>query len=114
MSKRKRIQPKRPADWRRIVGQWRKSGLSVREFCRRHKISETSFYQGRRGLGTSKASSGRKPVKDKFVEVNLTPLPDSPACLEIIWTEPPVVKIHPGCDAALLREALGFLAKQAC
>jgi hypothetical protein len=50
MSQRKQIQQKRQAYWRKVIQRRRKSGSSVREYCRRHKIPETSFYQGRRQL----------------------------------------------------------------
>jgi hypothetical protein len=36
--------------WRRIVRQWRGSGLSVREFCDWQALSEPSFYAWRREL----------------------------------------------------------------
>ncbi|MGH7135977.1 MAG: IS66 family insertion sequence element accessory protein TnpA, partial [Pirellulales bacterium] len=36
--------------WERCVSRWRKSGLSVREFCRREALSEPLFYSWRREL----------------------------------------------------------------
>ena len=41
---------KRESRWRRIIGEHRRSGLSVREFCRRGKLTETAFYYWRREL----------------------------------------------------------------
>jgi transposase-like protein len=114
MSKKKRAQQRHSTEWRQIIQQWRKSGLSVREFCRRHKIPQTSFYQGRRRLGVSKPTSHRKKTTDHFVEVNLSPLPTSPGGLEIVWSQPPVVKVHSGCDLSLLREALKLLGERTC
>jgi transposase-like protein len=35
---------RREARWRRIVRQHGRSGLSIREFCRRGKLRETAFY----------------------------------------------------------------------
>ena len=52
-------------DWRRIVREWRCSGLSVREFCDWQELSEPSFYAWRRELArrdeevASAASSSR-------------------------------------------------------
>ena len=36
------------AVWRDAIGRQAKSGLSVREFCRRNGLSEPSFYERRR------------------------------------------------------------------
>ena len=42
--------PDKEKFWREKVKSWRTSGLSIRAFCRRHNISETSFYAWRREL----------------------------------------------------------------
>jgi transposase-like protein len=36
--------------WRRAVAEYRRSGLTVREFCARRTLSEPSFYAWRREL----------------------------------------------------------------
>jgi transposase-like protein len=36
------------AFWRDAIGRQARSGLSVREFCKRHGLSEPSFYERRR------------------------------------------------------------------
>ena len=36
--------------WRRTVRQQRQSGMTIREFCRKHKVRETAFYFWRREL----------------------------------------------------------------
>ena len=38
--------------WRHLVKEWRRSGLSVREFCDWQALSEPSFYAWRRELAT--------------------------------------------------------------
>ena len=62
---------RREARWRRIIGDHRRSGLGVREFCRRGKLTETAFYFWRSELqrrqaehvsGGSAGRSGAKPV----------------------------------------------------
>src|SRR5579864_2530071 len=37
--------------WRRALREWRRSGLSVREFCDWQNLSEPSFYAWRREIG---------------------------------------------------------------
>ena len=43
--------------WRRIMGEQRRSGLTVREFCRRGGLAETSFHYWRRELRRRQAES---------------------------------------------------------
>jgi hypothetical protein len=54
MARRQRQQRRRSAakerHWRRMLGQWRQSGLSVRDFCDWRALSEPSFYSWRREL----------------------------------------------------------------
>ena len=40
----------REAFWRRIMAEFRKSGLTVRAFCRRRKLHESAFYFWRRTI----------------------------------------------------------------
>jgi hypothetical protein len=42
--------PDKERFWRKQVEAWQRSGLSVREFCRRRGLSEASFYAWRREL----------------------------------------------------------------
>lgn len=114
MSKEKSIRQRRQVDWQKVIQQWQKSGLSVRTFCRQEGIPVTSFYHGRRRLTASASTTHRQNPQNKFVEVNLrSPSTDS-ASLEIIWSQPAVVKVHPGCEPKLLREALSLLAERTC
>lgn len=40
----------REARWRRVVGEHKRSRLTIREFCRRGKLKESAFYFWRREL----------------------------------------------------------------
>ena len=114
MSKQKQIPQKRQAYWQKVIQRWQKSGWSVREFCRRHQIPETSFYQGRRRLAGFSSRPPRLVSKDPFVEVKLDPLPVSPTRLEIVWPQPPVVKVYAGCEEKLLEQTLRGLREPTC
>jgi transposase-like protein len=50
MAKGKDRDGRREARWRRIIQGHARSGLGVREFCRRGKLTETAFYFWRREL----------------------------------------------------------------
>jgi transposase-like protein len=43
-----RLDPHQEAAWRDAIRRQAQSGLSIREFCRRHRLSEPSFYERRR------------------------------------------------------------------
>lgn len=45
--------------WRDRVGRWRRSGLSIVEFCRREGISQASFFAWRKRLAGEDAARGR-------------------------------------------------------
>lgn len=50
MAKSKRRDRQREARWRGIIAEHGRSGLGVREFCRRSKLKESAFYFWRREL----------------------------------------------------------------
>ena len=50
MAKSKSRDRQREARWRRVIRDHGRSGLGVREFCRRGKLRETAFYFWRREL----------------------------------------------------------------
>jgi hypothetical protein len=94
--------------WRRIVRQWRKSGLSVRAFCAERRLSEPSFYSWRRTIAERDAQAAR------FVPVQVVP-DDEPEeapgnALELLLGER-VLRVGPGFDAPTLRRLLALLAE---
>lgn len=50
---------KKEAFWRRVIEGRAESGLSVRAWCRRHRVREASFYWWRRTLAGRDAASRR-------------------------------------------------------
>jgi len=42
--------PAKEAFWRDAMRRWKRSGLGIREFCRRERLAEGSFYAWRREL----------------------------------------------------------------
>ena len=53
--------------WRRWIGEWQASGLSVRAFCQRRGLTVASFYAWRRAL------QRRAAEKATFVPVQVLP-----------------------------------------
>ncbi|MBV9381551.1 MAG: hypothetical protein JO242_12875 [Streptosporangiaceae bacterium] len=91
--------------WRQWIGQWRTSGLSVRAFCDRRRLSAPLFYRWRRVLEQRAAASAA------FVPVDLAPddLPTSVGALELVLAGGRTVRVAPGFDAATLRQLLAVL-----
>ncbi len=48
--RQRRRDPEKERFWRRAFKEWRRSGLSVREFCDWQSLAEASFYAWRREL----------------------------------------------------------------
>jgi hypothetical protein len=91
--------------WRRWIGEWRASGLTVRAFCARRGLSEPSFYGWRRrleGLGAARAA---------FVPVQVVggEVPAQGSALELVLSSGRTVRVAPGFDAATLRALLTVL-----
>ena len=96
--------------WRRMVRQWRKSGLSVRAFCAERGLSEPSFYAWRRTLAERDATAV------PFVPLTVTPEPrpvtadnGSAGALELVLDAGRRLRIGPGFDGPTLARLLALL-----
>ena len=96
--------------WRRRIGEWQASGLSVRAFCERHGLTVASFYAWRRVLRR------RAAEKAPFVPVQVVAdaVPTQTSALEVILTDGRAVRVAPGFDAATLRQLLDVLEGRPC
>lgn len=96
--------------WRDRFTQHQQSGLSVREFCRLHQLSEKQFYVWRRNLLGSRRPPPKpatlKPVA--FVPIRLTTEP----VVEITLPSGLGLKLPLATDPALVTRLLA--AVQAC
>ena len=60
--------PKLERFWRTKLATWIGSGLNIRDFCRKHRLAEPSFYSWRReivardGTGAPKRAVAPKPT----------------------------------------------------
>jgi transposase len=85
----------REPHWRRVLARWRRSGLSVRAFCRAEGISEPSFYVWRRKLDQA---DHKKPA---FLPVHVvTEQAKQPATrdIEIVLANGRCLRVGPGFD----------------
>ena len=115
--------------WRRIVGQHGRSGLSVREFCRRDKLRETAFYFWRRELQRRQAEQEQRHPDDSpgvpaFVAVRLAASkaerveehgsPSGVGCIEIELPCGRRVHVAAPVDRQALADVLAVLEGQSC
>jgi hypothetical protein len=95
--------------WRRLVRQWRKSGLTIRAFCADRQVSEPNFYVWRRTIAQRDAQAAR------FVPVRVVPSEESAAGkaagngLELLLSNGRVLRIGADFDEPTLRRLLALL-----
>lgn len=129
--------------WRRHVAGWRRSGLSIRDYCRGQGLSEPSFYAWRRVLrerarqrGTGarqarmsagaevevrrgvsaadKRSASATATPPVFVPVRLIEEARASSALEVVLRGGRVVRVPAGFAAAALRELVAVLEGLPC
>ncbi|MGB4259090.1 MAG: transposase [Phycisphaerae bacterium] len=120
---------KREASWRRIVREQRRSGVSVREFCRRSQVKESAFYFWRRELQARQAEQEHhrprqapqarlkgSPAAPAFVPVKLSHDAAVPptARIEIELSGGRRVHVLAPVDRQMLAEVLAVLEARPC
>ena len=95
--------------WQQRLEHFRRSGLTVADFCDREGLSVASFYAWKRRLATDSAP-GPAP---RFVPVRVVTPPVS-APVELLLPSGLVLRLAPGVDLAWLRQLLGLLDDTAC
>lgn len=93
-----------PAEIENIVTQFHTSGLSRREFAKRHDI----------GVGSLDRWLQRRPTPPtapKFVRVVSAAAPTPPSWFELALPDGRRLRIPAGCDESALRSLLGVLAE---
>jgi hypothetical protein len=95
--------------WRRMLRQWRRSGLSVRDFCVQQDLAEANFYAWRRTI------TRRDAEAVPFVPVRVVPDPKAGTVadgagsgLELV-VRGRRVRIGPGFDGPTLQRLLALL-----
>jgi hypothetical protein len=96
--------------WRRWIGEWQASGLSVRAFCERRGLALPTFYAWRRTL-ERRAAEGPAFVP---VQVVADAAPTQAGALEVVLPDGRTVRVAPGFDAATLRQLLAVLGGRPC
>ena len=130
---RRRPRNLRPAEARRLLVAFERSGLAVAEFERRHNLSPNrlSWWRKRLGLGAIPSPSGVRLAPDSatvtFLPVRVAaappsrsaspPLPPTPSAapIELVLPDGAVVRVPPSFDPTSLARLLDVLREaRAC
>jgi len=100
--------------WKRVVEQWRSSGLTVRSFCLRNRLQEGTFFRWKRFFA-EKAKTSLVP-RPAFLPVVVQSVVSQPAesPIEIELTGRRILRVRSGCDQRLLGDLITLLEGKSC
>ena len=100
--------------WRRMVREWRNSGLSVRGFCAAKNLAEANFYAWRRTIAERDAATvSFMPVRVVPEEPTVATADGVGTGLELVLPAGRRLRIGPGFDASTLQRLLTVLQRRA-
>ena len=100
--------------WERHLQQWRQSGLSQAQYCRRHHLSAPAFgwWKGRLSA-TGRPAQPATGKKSSFVELTLggraAPAPVEAVVYEIVLSRQRCLRLGSGFEAERVRQLLELL-----
>ncbi|MGO9462598.1 MAG: IS66 family insertion sequence element accessory protein TnpA [Isosphaeraceae bacterium] len=117
--------PSRTIDprWNALLNDFRRSGLTQAEFCRRREISLSSFRNHLYKPNRSKsASSNDRPAAGaghRFLPVTIIPdptssIPASQSHIELILSNGRRIAVAPGFDPETLRHLIAVVEEHPC
>ena len=103
--------------WRSTIREAARSGMSIREFCRRRRVKESGFYWWQRKL----KERGHRQVRDKAPtgeEGTFALVSDNPeeleAGIELVLADGRRLRIGKGVDEETLRKVLAAVGSGVC
>ena len=110
--------PRKEQFWRDNLRRWPASGLTIRAYCRRHRLSEASFYAWRWELAERDEQS--RPVADaaavRFAALTVHAAPTGPAepSVEVVLANGRRLRVPVGVAAGVVRDLLTVLEETPC
>jgi len=104
--------------WRRSIRDAARSGMSIREFCRQHRLKESQFYWWQRKLkaGRQERTLRRPGIDRKATSFAL--VSDEPgatdAGIELVLGDGRRLRIRKGVDEETLRAVLAAVEPSRC
>ena len=106
------------AFWLELIRRWQRSQTTVREFCRRHRISEASFFSWRRVLRERGLLHDPVPLTTAdapaFVKLSMLDAEPSVSDIELVLDQRRILRVRPGFDADMLLQLVRLLEGPAC
>ena len=120
-----RRSPEKEAYWRKMLHRQERSGLTVRQFCKDHELSEGSFFswkreiaiRDRKAAGTTENGSSSSRVKPAVAQ-QVNPSPFIPLRLtglntmELVHPRGHVLRIPAGFEGDCLQKVLQLLDRE--
>ena len=113
MSYGKPRDPRKEQQWRRWILQWQRSGLSVRDFCARHQLSQPNFYVWRRLIQQRNVATGNVVPIQLISDLPADDQPSRGSTFEVVLAGGRLLRVAPGFDPATLRQLLAVLGEVA-
>jgi transposase len=97
--------------WRRVIGDAARSGMSIREFCRRRHLKESQFHWWNRKLKASRPERNKVNVSNRAASFALVSEDsmDIPAGLELVLQDGRRLCISQGVQEETLRAVLAAM-----
>jgi len=104
--------------WQQRLGEAARSGISIREYCRRHRLKESQFYwwQRRLRLGRGEAGGPQPGVNGQAASFALVSeeAGTMDAGIELVLSRGRRLRITKGVDEVTLRTVLAALEPAGC
>ena len=97
--------------WQRTIGDAARSGMSIREFCRRRRLRESQFYWWQRKLKVRRQDRSNPGVQDRAASFALVSEDgiEMPAGLELVLRDGRRLRISQGVQEETLRAVLAAM-----
>jgi transposase-like protein len=112
------IDSQKQRQWLERVRLWQQSGLGVREFCRRQRLPEPSFFAWRRLLQRRGLFEDRPVPKTAATFVQLQVAPEAArskmSSIDVVLGNGRRLRVRPDFDHDTLRQLLRLLEEDPC
>lgn len=111
MSAGKPRDPKLERRWRDLIARWKRSGVTVSDFCIDQGVSIASFYAWKRELAArDQAVTPTTTPMPTFVPVRVAP----PATIEVVLKSGVVVRVPVSADPLAVAQLVAALGATPC
>jgi transposase len=96
--------------WQRTIREAARSGISIREFCRQHRLKESQFYWWQHKLKVGRQTLSRRGLGVNWEAASFALVSNEPegtdAGIELVLGDGRRLRIHSGVDEEILRAVL--------